>query len=228
MASEVKSFVMKFKNLWKAGRNANLTINSNAGKASVTLQIVDLEIPHDVYQHKRSRNGAAQQRRRERRAAARETAEKVIGETAGVGDPAVEATAHTEKDKNDANDLSGKGELGNKDYEAKDTTLPEYVAPNSDAEKGSENVIDEFCPDNIYVENVDDTLVEDILITTDCDADWKDDNMENLIYYKLKIIGINMVKINRINRSNNGAFTSCLVKIQPIPVKKIEILSLNK
>ena len=32
------SFIIKFKNLWKSGRNANLTIKSNAGKAEVFLR----------------------------------------------------------------------------------------------------------------------------------------------------------------------------------------------
>ena len=32
------SFIIKFKNIWKSGRNANFTIKSNAGKAEVFLR----------------------------------------------------------------------------------------------------------------------------------------------------------------------------------------------
>ena len=85
-------------------------------------------------------------------------------------------------------------------------------------------VQDEFCSDENYVENVvnNDTLVEEILVKPDdCQADLKDEYVENLIDYNFKIKGINVVKI-KINRSNRGAFTSCLVKIEPIPLKRIE------
>ena len=81
MALEIDSFVMKFKNLWKSGRNANLTIKSNAGKAEVVL-IVELDEPIHQTQHphhQSSRNGPAWQRRHERRAAAREAAKGVTG-----------------------------------------------------------------------------------------------------------------------------------------------------
>ena len=58
MALEMDSFLIKFKNLWKSGRNANLTIKSNAGKAEVVL-IVELDEPIHQTQHphhQRSRN----------------------------------------------------------------------------------------------------------------------------------------------------------------------------
>ena len=68
-----------------------------------------------------------------------------------------------------------------------------------------------------------DTPVEEILFKPDDQTDWKDDYIENLIDYNLKITGISMVKIN-ITRSIEGDVASCLVKIQPITRKKIESL----
>ena len=61
---EIDSFVLKFKNLLLAGINANLTINSKAGKAFLPLAAeVDVRVPHPHHA------GAARLRRRERRAA---------------------------------------------------------------------------------------------------------------------------------------------------------------
>ena len=84
---EVDSFVKKFKILCQAGRNASLTLSSNAGKAVLNLR-VDLGVlqeqdPHPPHHPStRSRNGPSQQRRRDRRAAARkatsEQAEAVL------------------------------------------------------------------------------------------------------------------------------------------------------
>ena len=72
--SELDSFVNKFKVLCQAGRNARLTLSSNAGKSSVNLRL-DFDVPPQQdpqlhHQTRNSRNGPAQQRRRERRAAA--------------------------------------------------------------------------------------------------------------------------------------------------------------
>ena len=66
---EIDSFVLKFKNLLLAGINANLTINSKAGKAFLPLAAeVDVRVPHPHHA------GAARLRRRERRAAERAAA----------------------------------------------------------------------------------------------------------------------------------------------------------
>jgi hypothetical protein len=74
--SEIDSFVVKFKNLWHSGRIATLTINSEAGKAKVTLQAKlgdapppPAQLPHHYCV---SRNRPAQERRRHRRAELRE------------------------------------------------------------------------------------------------------------------------------------------------------------
>ena len=85
---EINSFILKFKNLWRAGKNANLTIKSLAGKAHVSLNVELDDNPADLDQHQHgklrngSRNGPARQRRRLRRAAApqAEKAEEAVTE----------------------------------------------------------------------------------------------------------------------------------------------------
>ena len=44
MASELDSFLFKFKNLWNTGRNVKLTMEAKAGKANVTLCIREDDI----------------------------------------------------------------------------------------------------------------------------------------------------------------------------------------
>ena len=80
MADKIDSFVLKFKNFWSSGQNANLVIQSNAGKASVTLSVCDLHVPEHVQERILSRNGPAKQRRRERRAAAKKATEEVAAD----------------------------------------------------------------------------------------------------------------------------------------------------
>ena len=71
---ELDSFVFKFKNLCKSGRNANLNIKYDSGKTEVHLSVELNDTPANEPLRPRARNGPAQQRRRERRAAAREVA----------------------------------------------------------------------------------------------------------------------------------------------------------
>jgi hypothetical protein len=68
--SEINSFISKFMGLLKSGKNANLNIKSEAGKAFINLN-VEVQVEPFVPRHK-PRNGPARQRRREQRAAARE------------------------------------------------------------------------------------------------------------------------------------------------------------
>ena len=65
---ELDSFILKFKNLWQAGRNAKLSLKSVDGKAEAHLSVELGDAPAI----QRSRNGPSWQRRWERRAAARE------------------------------------------------------------------------------------------------------------------------------------------------------------
>ena len=90
MDPDIFSLVMKFQNLCKAGRNANMSLSCNNGKVSVQIS-VDLptmiplvkESPTFCYtptpstvsssgRRRRSRNGPARQRRTRRRAEARQ------------------------------------------------------------------------------------------------------------------------------------------------------------
>ena len=70
----IDSFLTKFKQLWSSGSTANLTVETNAGKAWVCLR-VELGQPQAEAVHRqpqqRSRNGPSRQRRRARRAAER-------------------------------------------------------------------------------------------------------------------------------------------------------------
>ena len=73
---ELDSFVLKSKNLWVAGRNANLRIKSIKGKAEVHLS-VELGDALRVTSNgptSQSKNIPSRQQRRVRRAAARESA----------------------------------------------------------------------------------------------------------------------------------------------------------
>ena len=69
--TEIDSFIVKFKSLLLAGRNATLEIKSNTGIAEVNLRVElgDVSCPHAQHpHHQRSRNGPARQRRWLRRA----------------------------------------------------------------------------------------------------------------------------------------------------------------
>ena len=71
---ELDSFYVKFKNLVYSGKDANLTIKSEAGKVSVILSLDLGPVHHGRHGHlspQRSRNGLSRQRRREKRAADR-------------------------------------------------------------------------------------------------------------------------------------------------------------
>ena len=86
---ELNSFVHKFVNLWQAGRNASLKLDSQAGQASVTLQL-DLGQQVPPSQHVRT---TARNCRRQRRADARSATE-----TGSVKDEdSKETTADTEE-----------------------------------------------------------------------------------------------------------------------------------
>ena len=72
--SELDSFIMKFKNLWQAGRNANLTIKTIDGKVEANLS-VELGDPPVLSRHfQYNKSSPSRQRRRDRRASARATA----------------------------------------------------------------------------------------------------------------------------------------------------------
>ena len=65
--SEINSFISKFMGLLSSGKNANLSIKSEAGKAFINLN-VEVQVEPTIPRRK-TRNGPARQRRREQRAA---------------------------------------------------------------------------------------------------------------------------------------------------------------
>ena len=78
---ELDSFVLKFKNLWQAGRNANLTIKTIGGKVEANLSVELGDAPVLPIHFKYKKSSPSRQRRRDRRAAARSTANIVEGAT---------------------------------------------------------------------------------------------------------------------------------------------------
>ena len=97
--SEIDSFVLKFKHLLSAGRNACLKVETNAVK-----EIGDLPLFPPQGYHQRSRNGPARQRRRQRRAEACDAAVVVaeqVNEASNVTEevPAGEAENEIEVNK---------------------------------------------------------------------------------------------------------------------------------
>ena len=67
------------------------------------------------------------------------------------------------------------------------------------------------------------SLVDELLVKHDDENDWKSENVVNLIDYKLKIVGIDVVNIETKIREDK--IISCKVKIQPTQLKNIEFES---
>ena len=199
---EIDSFILKFKSLLLSGRNASLVIKSNAGKAEVNLN-VELEdvSPHPANQHQHHhgpRNGPSRERRRLRRAAAAAAAQAAAQGAENVESIVEEVTT--------AMVVAEAAEVINP---VKDTT----VEP--------ETLKDEFCSNQSFEIESDEQLVEKILVTADCQADWSDKVVTKLMDEKLNTIGIKMKSI-KVNRNIRKCFESCLVSIYPMQRKLIE------
>ena len=93
-AFETSSLINKFKSLWSAGIDANLFLETKAGKAWGTLRVClgDHPLRHQPPppQQERSHDSPARRRRRERREAARAEAETVISEAIDTPEEEVE------------------------------------------------------------------------------------------------------------------------------------------
>ena len=89
-------------------------------------------------------------------------------------------------------------------------------------------VQDEVCSDDIYIDDLvhDDTVVEEILLQAPCQEICEEDDMNEILDYNLKILGVNMIKC-KMNKSESDVITSCLVTIQPTPKKIIKRLSIS-
>ena len=106
------------------------------------------------------------------------------------------------------------------------------ISGNSEQKDGSEVkkhapriLDDEFCDDKDY-ENCEDlvddeVLVERIIITPDCQSDWREPVVKKLVDEKLAIIGLNSLRV-KVNGSNRARFVSCEVDIDPVKRKVIQ------
>ena len=95
------------------------------------------------------------------------------------------------------------------------------VVPAKDTSNESETLRDEFCSDESFEKTIDEELVENILVTADCQADWSDYVVTKLVNDKLRTIGIQLKSI-KVNRNIRRCFESCIVKIEPMKKKAIE------
>ena len=194
---EIDSFILKFKNLLLSGRNATLVLKSNAGNADVSLNVDLGQVPPQPTQHvhHQSRDGPSRQRRRLRRAQARATEAEEVTE---VSDAQVETAAQAEDSETDL------------------------------VQTEPETLKDEFCSDKTFEKQaliaedaIEEALVEKILVTADCQADWNDVYVTKLMDEKLKLLRIQMKSIV-VNRNVRKSFESCLVTIEPIERRVIE------
>ena len=195
--TEIDSFIGKFKSLLISGRNATLEIKSYAGQAEVTLRVEFGDASHPPAQHQHHpwpRNGPSRQRRRLRRAAEQEAAKAA-------------ETGKESADEATSNEMESQAEEAN--------------LPTKNTTNENEILKDEFCSNESFEKISDDELVEHILVTADCQADWSDSVVTKLVNYKLETIGIQMKSI-KVNRNIRRCFESCIVQIEPMKKKSIE------
>ena len=98
--AEIESFLLKFKTLWKSGRDATLTMETHAGQASVLLRVGLGQAPKQYPNFPspgKNRNGPARQRRRAKRELARLNAVEAWKEAGAVVE-AVQAGQETGKE----------------------------------------------------------------------------------------------------------------------------------
>ena len=164
---ELDNFVFKFKNLWNAGIEANLSVNTRDGQAWVQLQVGlgrPLDLPQPYHQHEDgycgARSGTSRHRRRIRREADRERAKQAVPPTA-------EKNA-TENDVEQVNDIS-----------KKDVSVAEEATNNGDEtfrdETHSESENTNVVIDNEAVKNGEQTMAEG---TNDEKAENVDENVK--------------------------------------------------
>ena len=137
---ELNTFIAKFKQLWQAGVEAHLAVDSHAGKAWVHLHVPPGQalgpLPHPVQPHsqptRRNRNTPSRQRRRVRRAAAREQGEgETVAETNSTDDKEAEAETVEETNCTDNQEASLAEEAS---MEPVDKTTTDAVAVEVTAE----------------------------------------------------------------------------------------------
>ena len=212
VATELDTFVLKFHQLWKAGQTAHLDLDTCDGQAWVGLRVQLGHVPcpphHDLHpSFEKKKDSPSRQRRRARRASARQ---EKVAEEASNRETVEESVVETENSEQAENPIEENWEQTEKVNE----TLIEQKAENAD------NLNDEFCSNKDYlIENASSikALVDEILVKPE--DDWKDEEVENLIDYNLKIVGINVVKINKEISQSGETYR---VKIQPTELKDLK------
>ena len=206
---EIDSFIVKFKELLISGRNATLEIKAVAGKAEVNLRVELDDVSKILSKQGWPCSGPSRQRRRLRRAAEREAAKAntendTPAEKVGRNSLAREATQAEKAEE------AAQAEKADEAAQAEKVSQTEDLIVKN-TEIVNEPFKDEFCSDRSF----DNEMVERILVTADCQADWSDEVVTKLVREKLDIIGIKMSSI-AVNRNVRRCFESCIVKIEPV------------
>ena len=234
MADEIECFVTKFKSLCASGHQARLTLNSRKGQVWVNLHVgLRCPQPHQGggANHHGPGHSNARQRRNNRRAASRATrVTEQVTEVATDEDQVGESKEEAVEDNANPNIAeAAAAEIAESNVEevsaeivvTSDVTNLEKDISNDIATVDPETLKDEFCTNESFEIATDDHLVEQILVTADCQADWSDKVVKKLMNEKLNEIGIKMKSIE-VNRNIRKCFESCLVTINPMQRKLID------
>ena len=201
--SEIDSFFWKFKKLLHSGKNAQLEIKSEAGKAVVKLTAEVDAFPPD---HARFRNGPARQRRREKRAANRADAEKAAEPELVVNATEEEASVqHSNISAEEAPATANESKSALIAIEPRDEI--ENVALSSDTIADDEKKTKEIC-----------SVVSIIPVRV---VSASDDAIEKTVKEKLEDKELKVLD-TYIQRSVNGVFTRCDVKIEAVEGTQID------
>lgn len=198
--SQLDSFLCKFKELLHSGRNAQLEVKSEAGKAVIKLT-TEIEIPPN--KPARSRNGPARQRRRERRAATRAAAATVE-----------EAAAAQHEDELEVEEAQGPNEQPVASQfpdavEARELEAAEAVEPKDEIEN-----------ENISGEKPEE-FSHSVSVIPVRKVNASDDTIGKVVKEKLALNGINVLEVY-IQRSLTGIFSRCDARIEPVKGKVID------
>ena len=146
-ATELDTFVTKFKQLWQSGLGAHLDLDTYAGQAWVglRLRLGDAPGPHHPHvhiHHVKTRNGPSRERRRDRRAASRLKEAVEASKLSNVAEEATDNLIEVEN-SNESVDLAAKATI---DHSENDEETIEYTAEVFDtAEEATNGFFCELC-----------------------------------------------------------------------------------
>ena len=130
---EIDSFILKFKTLLLAGKNANLEIKSDAGKVVMNLS-VEVDVSPNPHLHHHHRHvGPARQRRRARR-----EAERAAADNAATDDAAAEIINSEEESLDNKDNLKSAEKAAETSSIDEDTDYEIYSFHYLDKSKKSE------------------------------------------------------------------------------------------